>query len=126
MTPGLFMAVAAGGGLGAWARFRLSTWIYARTGDRFPWGTLAVNLTGSLLLGVAIPLLASTGAPDSMVSLLTVGVIGAFTTFSTFALEAVILIDDRRPLTAAVYIAVSLVLGLAAIGAGLLIGDLLH
>ena len=120
----LLLCIALGGGAGAYARYRLSRAIYARAGRRFPWGTLAVNLAGSFALGLVLPQLASDASP--LRALVTVGFLGAFTTFSTFAAEAVALLEDGRRRRAAGYVAASLVLGLAAIASGLWLGTRLR
>jgi fluoride exporter len=122
-VPGLLLTIFLGGGIGALARFRLARWIYARTGASFPWGTLAVNVSGSFALGLVLPLLDALGPLSLARGFLTVGCIGAFTTFSTFAYEAVMLLQEGRGLRAGLYIASSLGLGLVSIAAGLLVGS---
>ncbi len=117
----LILMVALGGALGAWARYHVAGWIYNRAGAEFPWGTLTVNVAGSFLLGILLPTLVS---PPSMTpgrAFVEVGCIGAFTTFSTFAFEAVTLIEAGQPRRAALYVLASLGLGLGAIVLGLLI-----
>ena len=111
------LAVFIGGALGAVARFAVSTAMQARLGSTFPWGTLAVNTAGSLLLGLLLPFTGS-GAP--VVHLFAVaGCAGALTTFSTFAYDAVALVHNGRARYAAAYVAASVVLGVAAVAAGL-------
>ena len=120
----LLLCVALGGAAGAYARYRLSRAVYARAGHSFPWGTLAVNLAGSFALGLVLPHLAGGATP--LRALVAVGFLGAFTTFSTFAAEAVALLEERRWGRAAGYVAASLALGLAAIAAGVWVGTRLH
>lgn len=120
----LLLSIALGGMAGAYARFRLSRWIYGRTGHRFPWGTLAVNLAGSFALGLVLPHLAGDATP--LRALVVVGFLGAFTTFSTFAAETVALLEERRRGRAAGYVAASLALGLVAVAAGLWLGTRLR
>ena len=84
--------VFVGGALGAVARLRLSGWVAARTGGALPWGTLAVNLLGCFLLGVAAGISADWGA--SWVLLVEVGFIGALTTFSTLSYETLRLLEE--------------------------------
>lgn len=103
------LLVLAGGAVGALLR-----WGLALLG-RSPWSTLAANVTGSLLLGVVV-----TVAPPWVVTLVGVGVAGALTTWSTFALEAV----TRPRGRAALYVLVTLAAGGCAFGLGTLIGRL--
>jgi CrcB protein len=80
--------VALGGAFGAVARFLVSGWAIRRFGDAFPYGTLIVNVVGSLALGVLGGLAARrAGVPDELRALIAVGFLGAFTTFSTFAVD---------------------------------------
>lgn len=126
----LLAAIFAGGMLGTAARYALSRWVDTRHGPRFPWGTLSVNTLGSFCLGVALPLLARQppGADPTLTvmrAFFTVGAIGAFTTFSTFALEAVLLLHAGRTLRAAAYAVASVLLGLMSLTAGLVLGGML-
>lgn len=89
------LLVAAGGAIGALLRFAASTWI-PRTG--FPWATLLVNLVGSFLLGY---LFLGHGMDHGPRLFFAVGLLGAFTTLSTFSVETVALLQERRPLMAA-------------------------
>lgn len=124
--PVLTATVFVGGMLGAWARYRFSGWVFMRTGAAFPWGTLAVNVVGSLLLGIGLVVLAqSAGEPWAPVAtaFLTVGVLGAFTTFSTFAYDAVMLLQAGERGRAALYAAVSVALGVASVAAGMFVAS---
>jgi fluoride exporter len=115
----LLLSIFAGGMLGTAMRYTVSSWIYRRLGSAFPWGTLTVNMVGSLALGLVLPLF-DMGKPLTEVrGFVTVGCIGAFTTFSTFAYEAVLLEQRGARGRAAVYALASVILGLATIGAGL-------
>jgi fluoride exporter len=118
-------AVWLGGMIGAWARYHVTRHVYARTGSGFPWVTLVVNVTGSLALGVLLPLLAAAATLHSVRGFITVGVLGSFTTFSTFALETVTLVQDGRWRHAAAYAAASVVLGVGALATGVLAARLL-
>lgn len=115
-------AVAVGGGLGATLRYLVTTFV-ARwvSGPGFPWGTLTVNVLGSLLLGLLVGV-AAKKCPLPMVwqTFLFVGVLGGFTTFSTFSLETVLLAERHYGLAAA-YVVVSVGAGVAAMLAGLAI-----
>jgi fluoride exporter len=114
----ILLAVAAGGFLGTVARYGLSTWVQRRTGIVFPWGTLAVNVTGSLLLGACLPSLVLGDPRSRLTAFVAVGAIGAFTTFSTFAYEAFMLGREDGAARAALYAASSVVLGLLGLLAG--------
>jgi fluoride exporter len=121
----LLMMIGIGGAAGAYGRYRFAGWVYSRTGADFPWGTLAVNLSGSLLLGLLLPFLDLQASMTAVRGFLTVGCIGAFTTFSTFAYEATTLIRDGQRLRAGLYVAASLGLGLLSIALGLHVARLL-
>ncbi|MEX2583304.1 MAG: CrcB family protein [Gemmatimonadota bacterium] len=115
----LLLVVFAGGAAGALGRFVLSPLVQRRSRGPFPWGTLAVNLSGSLLLGLAVPVLSRYGASAETTALVTVGLLGAFTTFSTFAAETFALgVAERRIGAAAAYVFATLLLGLLAIAGG--------
>lgn len=119
----MLLYIAAGGAAGALARYGLGGWVQAWMGDRFPWGTFVVNGTGSLLIGFALRYLEGVPASPELRALVTVGLLGAFTTFSTYTYETVALLRDRAWLRAALYSLGSLGLGLAAVGAGLALGS---
>jgi fluoride exporter len=106
------------GGLGALARFALDGGVAGRLGREFPYGTLAVNLSGSLLLGVLVGLALS----ESAYRLVGTGLVGAYTTFSTWALESHRLGEDDRLRVGLLNFAVSLVLGVAIAWAGRQLG----
>ena len=88
------LLIAVGGSLGAVARYGLSTFVYHATTETFPWGTLVVNLTGSFLIGVFIELFDTSIIPSEWRSFITIGFLGAYTTFSTYSLETVNLLRD--------------------------------
>jgi fluoride exporter len=121
--PVLILAVGAGGMLGAWARFELAGRVYARTGADFPWGTLAVNVAASFLLGVLLPLLAAVEVPTPVRAFAMVGCIGGFSTFSTFAYEAVMLVEGGEHGRALAYTVGSVAAGLVAVLTGLHAGQ---
>ncbi|MFM2129839.1 MAG: hypothetical protein RL477_1385, partial [Pseudomonadota bacterium] len=86
----------------------------------FPWGTLAVNVIGSFILGVLVEVFAlAWSAPEGVRAMLVVGVLGAFTTFSTFSLDVATLYERGALLATAVYVIGSLCLSVAALFAGL-------
>jgi len=113
------LIVGAGGFLGAVARYGLSGLVHRLAGAGFPWGTLAVNVVGCLLIGGLMvwgedrPMLSPTAR-----LFLTVGLMGAFTTFSTFGYETLELLRDRQATLAGVNVAANVLLGLAAVWAG--------
>jgi len=118
------LAIAAGGALGAVLRYLLSGWIQEWGGTRFPWGTLAVNVTGSFALGLLMAGLLEHAADSSLRSFWTIGVLGAFTTFSTFSYETLVLISIGDWTAGFANVAANLGLGLAAALVGLRIGAL--
>ena len=111
-----WLAVAIGGALGAMARYGISGWIFDSTGHKFPYATLSVNVMGSLVMGGLFVLILEKGAlPPEMRSLLMIGFLGAFTTFSTFSLDALGLWQNGHLFLALVYALGTVVLCLAAI-----------
>jgi CrcB protein len=113
-----FLAVALGGALGASGRYVLSTALQRLLGDGFPWGTLGVNLLGSFLLGLLFAAVQREAIPPEFQGLLAVGVLGSFTTFSTFSLETLTLFHEGAWGRAIAYVLGSLLLGLAAVALG--------
>jgi len=121
----LVLAIALGGGLGAVCRHLLNGWVSRLVGGDFPWGILLVNVTGSLLMGVLVEALAMRGAVSGELrAFLTVGILGGFTTFSSFSLDAWALIERGQTLAALAYVALSVGLALAALVAGLYLARL--
>ena len=109
------------GGLGAVARLVLDGVIRERAGTDFPWATLLINLSGSLLLGVLTGLVLFRGAPDQLRMVLGTGFCGGYTTFSTASFETVRLVQQRRLARALGYGAASVLGALAAAALGLVI-----
>jgi len=112
------LLVGLGSALGGVLRFELGRRLAARLGDAFPWATLAVNLSGCLAAGVAAGLVVD----DALRLLVLSGLLGGFTTVSTFGLEALLLVRRGRARQAGAYVAVSLAGGLLAAWLGLWIG----
>ncbi|MES2710402.1 MAG: fluoride efflux transporter CrcB [Pseudomonadota bacterium] len=108
MTATGVLCVALGGALGSVARYLLTLLAVAQLGAGFPWGTLAINIAGSALIGVA----AGLGASGEWRLFLVTGVLGGFTTFSAFSLETGLL-WERSPTLAVSYVAASVILALA-------------
>lgn len=118
-----WMAIAAGGALGALARYAVSGWAQSLGGTRLPWGTLAVNVLGSFLLGFLVALaLGHAGGEAGGRHFWGIGFLGAFTTFSTFSYETVALFQGGDWTGGAANVGLNLGLGLAAAVAGLIIG----
>ncbi len=120
-----YVWVGLGGAAGAAARFAVSQWTGTRWGWTFPWGTLAVNLTGSLAIGLVMTLLLARGADPTYRLLLVTGFLGGYTTFSAFSFEALSLLEARRWDAAALYVIGSVLLSLLAAALGLGLGRLL-
>lgn len=119
------MFVALGGAFGAVARYGVGGWVHGVTGAGFPWGTFAVNVAGCFVLGLSMPILqASIAAPEAR-AFVAVGLLGGFTTFSTFSYEAVALVQDGQLARAATYTFGSVGLGLAAVFTGFWLGTML-
>lgn len=116
---GTLVAVATGGALGALGRYLLAGAVQRAAGDAFPWGTLSVNILGSLLLGILFGLVERGSFAPEFQALLAVGLLGSFTTFSTFSLESLTLIQSGDWLRAGLYVCGSVALGLAMAGLGM-------
>ena len=117
----LLLLASAGGAIGAGARYALTQWFADKGWAAFPWATLLINVTGSALMGLAAGLLMSrAGLPAELRVFLATGVLGGYTTFSAFSLEAWQLAERGEPGAAAAYIAASVVLSIAGLGLGLL------
>ncbi|MHA1600639.1 MAG: fluoride efflux transporter CrcB [Alphaproteobacteria bacterium] len=116
----LYFAVAAGGALGAVCRYSFTSVVVPLLQPGFPVGTLAANVAGSFLMGALVEVLALAWSPsEAMRAFLVVGVLGAFTTFSAFSMEAVSLLQQGSVSAAMVYILASVFLSLAAVFAGM-------
>jgi CrcB protein len=120
-----YLWVALGGAAGAAARFAVAQWTGARWGWTFPWGTFAVNVTGSLAIGLVMTLLIARGADPTYRLLLVTGFLGGYTTFSAFSFEALSLLEARRWDVAVLYVIGSVAFGLLATALGLVLGRLL-
>ena len=120
------LAIAGGGALGALGRFWLSTAVYRLLGRDLPWGTLVVNVLGSFLTGLLFVLFIERAAagPELRAAVL-VGFLGAFTTFSTFSVETLVLIEAGYLGRAFFNMWVSLLVCLSACWIGFVLGRLL-
>lgn len=123
MNPPSFLTaslyVAGGGALGSWLRFLVGR-AFAPIASAFPWATLTVNVAGSLAMGLLAGWLAHFGQHgEGSRLLLGVGLLGGFTTFSSFSLDFALLMERGALATALIYVAVSLIAGFGGLFAGL-------
>ena len=118
------IAVMLGGAVGAGLRYGLAAFIQSASSDTFPYGTLAANILGCLLIGILTGLFANAWPVPEWIRLcLIVGVLGGFTTFSSFGLETISLIQDGRLWAATLYVVVSNLGGLLSVFIGLKLGN---
>ena len=116
---GMLFSVGVGGGLGALARYYIAGWI-APVGSAFNRGIFIVNITGGLMMGLIVEASAlKLNLSPELRSFLTVGILGGYTTFSTFSLDSVLLLQKGEYLQAAAYVIGSVVLSILALVAGL-------
>jgi fluoride exporter len=119
------LLVLLGGAIGAPLRYLTDLFVQSRHDTVFPWGTLTVNVTGSLLLGGLASAVSNAGAPSWLLTLVGTGFCGALTTFSTFGFETVRLVEDGSWVEALLNVTASMLMGLLAVAAGWLVVDLL-
>jgi len=113
-------AIAIGGAAGSVLRYGVSQGIHALVGRGFPWGTLVVNSLGSLLVGfIFVYLVERSAVSEVLRAALFIGLLGGFTTFSTFSLETLVLIEEASYLKAVINIFISVVLCLAGAWLGM-------
>lgn len=114
------LIIALGSALGGVARYWMSGWVAERVGETFPWGTLVVNVVGSALIGAlaAFGDSARIGLPSEMRLFLMVGVLGGFTTFSSFSLQTLRLMQDGDWTRAAGNVLLSVAVCLVAVALG--------
>ena len=110
--------VALGGAIGASARYLTSVAAIRLIGPGFPWGTLFVNVVGSFLMGVIVVLLAREGGTRAAGPFLMTGILGGFTTFSAFSLDAMTLYERGQVALAGAYVLGSVIVSLVAIALG--------
>jgi CrcB protein len=119
VEPSVLAAIACGGALGAPARYGLAQLIHAAPGT-FPWATFWTNITGSFALGFVLALLLERFPPTRYLRpFVATGFLGAYTTYSTLAVETDLLIKDGRAVIGIVYTGVSLLAGLVAVWLGI-------
>ena len=113
--------VMIGGAIGAGARHLAGQAMVARLGPGFPWSTLSINIVGSLLMGLLVGALARGDGGDTTRLFVGVGILGGFTTFSSFSMEFWMLFERGQNAQAAAYILASVIGAIAACGLGLFI-----
>jgi fluoride exporter len=117
-----------GGAIGSALRFAMSTWIAEATRSTFPWGTLAVNVIGSFVIGFFTGLTGPDGpllvSPVAR-AFVTIGIIGGFTTFSSFSLQTMLLVQDGQWFAAAGNVLSSVALCLLAVAGGIALANAL-
>ena len=111
--------VMIGGAIGAGARHLVGQAMLARLGPGFPWWTLSINIVGSLLMGLLVGWLARSGGGDTVRLFVGVGILGGFTTFSSFSMEYWMLFERGQNAQAAAYVLASVIGAIVACGLGL-------
>lgn len=112
--------VAIGGAFGSVARYLTGLWFGRLFGTGFPWATLTVNIVGSFVMGLLVAAMAQAWSPPAEVrAFLTVGILGGFTTFSTFSLDVAMMLERGELGVAAAYMLSSLIVGIGGLFAGL-------
>lgn len=125
-TLKMVAGVAAGGAVGAVARYFMTHWVTRLTGAGFPYGTLAVNITGAFLMGIVISLLALRyNLSPVMQSFVVTGVLGGFTTFSTFTLESAVMIQRHDYGPAGLYMVASVLFCVVGLFGGMAIARMI-
>ncbi|PDS77519.1 fluoride efflux transporter CrcB [Rhizobium sp. L43] len=116
------LLVAVGGAIGSLLRYYVGQWSLRLMGPAFPWGTLAVNVVGCFVIGVFAELIARRfdGSVDMRLLLMT-GLLGGFTTFSAFSLDAISLFERGEAVAGGIYVVASVGLSMAAVISGLAI-----
>ena len=118
------LLVAAGGAIGAAARYLAGVWIVARLGTSFPWGTFFVNITGSFLIGIVLVLVVGGTLPAEARLFFAVGILGGYTTFSSFSYETLQLLAGGGNVVGPVLLNTlgQLLAGLLAVYLGVVVG----
>jgi len=121
MQIGLLLSIGMGGFIGAILRFTLSNWINGLTSSPFPFGTLGVNVLGSFMIGFLVLYSQQINLSIYQKTLLITGLLGALTTFSTFSLETVLLMQQELYIKAIFNVVLNLLLSIGATFLGLLV-----
>jgi CrcB protein len=120
-----YLLIAVGGALGSIARYWVGTAVASRTGSRFFYGTFVVNMTACLIIGFSLTWLGErTGINPAWRYLIPIGFVGAYSTFSTFEFETFTSLQSSAFLIAALYVSLSVLLGLLAVWLGVLLARL--
>jgi len=118
----MLLCIAGGGAAGALLRYAAAGLVQRAASGTFPWGTLSVNLAGCLMLGALWAMFEALSVSPNVRALLGVGLLGAFTTFSTFSIESLNLLRDREYLLAGANVLGSCAGGLLLVWVGMLAG----
>jgi CrcB protein len=119
------LLVAIGAAIGGVARYLIGGWLASLLGPDFPWGTVFVNVTGSFVIGVVLILVQGGALPVGARPFVAVGILGGYTTFSTYSYETLELITDGNYGVAVINVFVQLVLGLIGVYLGVVLGRLI-
>jgi CrcB protein len=120
MQLGILLAVALGGALGSLLRYVVAGFVQSAAWPGFPWGIFVVNITGGFAMGIIVELSAlKLNLTPEIRAFLTVGILGGYTTFSTFSLDSALLIERGNYSGAALYVTGSALLSILALFAGL-------
>jgi CrcB protein len=120
-----FLAVGIGGAIGSMLRYGVALWMVARIGPGFPWHTALINVVGSFLIGVVAAYAQSSAGLSSLTSAFAmVGILGGFTTFSTFSYDTLTLLSDGANWLAVAYSVGTVILGISAAAGGMAIARL--
>ncbi len=116
----IILAIGIGGGLGSILRYAVSLLVFERSGAGFPWNTLIVNVSGSFVIGIIMQLAQTkTDFSPLLRAFIAIGILGGYTTFSTFSYDAFVLASEGSRAAALLYAAGSVVFGIGAAFAGI-------
>ena len=117
------LLVAIGGAIGSVGRYLVGLWATRLAGPNFPWGTLTVNVVGAFAIGLLVEMVARCfDASNEMRAFIVTGILGGFTTWSSFTLDTMVLFERGEVGLSALYLLASLLVSFAAIFAGLALG----
>lgn len=119
------LLVAIGGAIGAAARYLVGAWLSSLLGSDFPWGTFFINVTGSFLIGVVLVLVQGGALPVGARHFVAVGILGGYTTFSTYSYETLGLVSDGNLVGALLNALGQVVLSLVSVYLGVVAGRLI-